>query len=448
MLQLPPARLAGKHSDVRMSAMSDRGIHESVSQWLLALEGPHWVAIAVAAAALIVGVHSLRRWLEGRRARAILDEALRLELITPASLHPVIDPDICIGSGSCLSACPEGKILGLVDGVATLIDASHCIGHGKCAAECPVSAIRLVFGSAERGVELPEVDEFFETSRPGVHIVGELGGMGLIKNALTQGLQVAARLGQTLSRPPGRRGPGSGDRRRRAGRDRDRGRRARRRPVVRSSSSRTRVGGTVAHYPRQKLVMTETREPALLRRVRHAPGCRRRSWSRRSPTSRRRRDIQVHEQTKVTGHRRRAGRLRRHHPARGRARAPRGPGDRTARHARGCWACPARSCPRSPTGWSTRTSTRGSGCWWWAAATRRWRRRSSCGARATGEVTIAYRRPEFGALPAAEQAKARGALAAGRVRALMSTEIAEVEADAVVVDAGACGHRRGSRTTS
>ena len=51
-------------------------------------------------------------------------------------------------------------------------------------------------GSAERGVDLPEADPFFESSRPGVHIVGELGGMGLIKNAMTQGLQVADRLSQ------------------------------------------------------------------------------------------------------------------------------------------------------------------------------------------------------------------------------------------------------------
>src|SRR5207244_11116511 len=99
-----------------------------------------------------------RPWREDRRAKKKLAEAVRLQLDVPASLHPVIDPDICIGSGSCISACPEGKILGMVDGVATLINASKCIGHGKCASECPVGAIKLVFGSEERGVELPEVD--------------------------------------------------------------------------------------------------------------------------------------------------------------------------------------------------------------------------------------------------------------------------------------------------
>jgi len=147
---------------------------------------------------VVLAVYLLRRRMEDRRAKHKLADAIRLELNVPTSLHPVIDPDICIGSGSCISACPEGKILGLVDGVATLLNASKCIGHGKCAVECPVNAIRLVFGTEERGVELPEVDEFFETSRAGVHIVGELAGMGLIKNALTQGLQVAARFKETI----------------------------------------------------------------------------------------------------------------------------------------------------------------------------------------------------------------------------------------------------------
>src|SRR5215831_11149816 len=162
----------------------------------------HLLIAAVASLVLIFGAYLVRRYLEDRRAKHKLADAVRLELNVPTSLHPVIDPDVCIGSGSCITACPEGKILGLVDGVATLLNASKCIGHGKCAAECPVDAIKLVFGSAERGVDLPEVDEFFETSRAGVHIVGELAGMGLIKNALTQGLQVAARFKESIDRAP------------------------------------------------------------------------------------------------------------------------------------------------------------------------------------------------------------------------------------------------------
>src|SRR5438552_879877 len=159
-----------------------------------------FAVIAVLGLGVTLAHHIVRRR-EDRRARSKLAEAVRQKLDVPASLHPVIDPDICIGSGSCLSACPEGRILGIVDGVAKLVDASKCIGHGRCASECPVQAIRLVFGTAERGVDLPEVDEHFETARPGVHIVGELAGMGLIRNALVQGLQVAARLKETIDAP-------------------------------------------------------------------------------------------------------------------------------------------------------------------------------------------------------------------------------------------------------
>ncbi len=224
---------------------------------LQALTQDHLVVGTCILIGLLYLAFRLRRKLEDRRAKHKLEEAVRLELNIPTSLHPVIDPDVCIGSGSCISACPEGKILGLVNGIATLLNASKCIGHGKCAAECPVDAIKLVFGSSERGVELPEVDEFFETSREGVHIVGELAGMGLIKNALIQGLQVAARLKATIDRSAGAKNVdvvivGAGP----AGIATAVGCRAA--GLSYSLLEQDTVGGTVAHYPRQKLVMTET----------------------------------------------------------------------------------------------------------------------------------------------------------------------------------------------
>ena len=151
----------------------------------------------------------LRRRRRHRQSFAKALDAARREVKVPLTLHPVIDPDICIGSLTCLKSCPEGDILGVVNGAARLIHADHCIGHGRCAAECPVDAIKLVVGTRERGVDLPMVDQYFESSRHGVHIVGELGGMGLIKNAMTQGLQVSRRLGEVTPRtlrgaPPGK----------------------------------------------------------------------------------------------------------------------------------------------------------------------------------------------------------------------------------------------------
>src|SRR3972149_1605446 len=93
-------------------------------------------------------------------------------------------------SGACVTACPEKDILGLVNGRANLINSSHCIGQGACASACPGGAIKLVFGTETRGVDIPHVTPNFETNIKGVFIVGELGGMGLIKNAVTQGREV------------------------------------------------------------------------------------------------------------------------------------------------------------------------------------------------------------------------------------------------------------------
>ena len=107
----------------------------------------------------------------------------------PVSLHPVINPDLCIGSGACVTACPEHDILGVAHGKGITINASRCVGHGACFHACPVQAITLCIGTEKRGVELPHISQEFETTIPGLFIAGELGGMGLIKNAVEQGKQ-------------------------------------------------------------------------------------------------------------------------------------------------------------------------------------------------------------------------------------------------------------------
>ena len=109
-------------------------------------------------------------------------------LTEPLSLHPVVDPLGCIGSGSCAKVCPE-QALGIIDGKAQLTNPAACIGHGACAAACPVSAITLVYGTERRGVDIPLVKPNFETNVPGIFIAGELGGMGLIRKASEQGRQ-------------------------------------------------------------------------------------------------------------------------------------------------------------------------------------------------------------------------------------------------------------------
>lgn len=203
-----------------------------------------------------IGWFMLRRRSKREAAdSAALAQAVKEGRAEPMTLHPVIDPDRCIGSLSCLSVCPEGDILGVIDGKAALVNPSACIGHGKCELECPVNAISLVFGSAKRGVDLPEVNEFFETSRKGLHIVGELGGMGLIKNAITQGLQLAKHLGPELKAAPKDIADvivvGAGP----AGLATALG--LREQGLTFHVLEQESLGGTIAHYPRQKVVMSE-----------------------------------------------------------------------------------------------------------------------------------------------------------------------------------------------
>ena len=118
-----------------------------------------------------------------------LKESQIAGLTEPASLHPLIDPAKCIGSRACVSACPEGDVIGIINGKAQLINPTKCIGHGACELACPLGAISLVFGTEKRGIDIPDIGADFQTNIPGIYIAGELGGMGLIRNAVEQGRQ-------------------------------------------------------------------------------------------------------------------------------------------------------------------------------------------------------------------------------------------------------------------
>ncbi|MBI1818967.1 MAG: NAD(P)-binding domain-containing protein [Nitrospirae bacterium] len=141
---------------------------------------------------LITGIWTVQIYLRRKTDERNLQrlEATKAEGLTePPSLHPVINPDLCIGSGACVAACPEGDVLGMIRGKGAIINPTHCIGHGACFAACPVEAITLVFGTKKRGVDIPHVKPDFETNVSGIFIAGELGGMGLIRNAVEQGRQ-------------------------------------------------------------------------------------------------------------------------------------------------------------------------------------------------------------------------------------------------------------------
>lgn len=142
-----------------------------------------------ALAVLPVAFYFFRSTSKSRAAQRQLAKNVESGLTEPASLHPVIDPNLCLGSGACVPACPEGDIIGMIRHKAELINPTKCIGHGACARACPHGAISLVFGTEKRGVDIPNVKPNFETNVAGLFIAGELGGMGLIRNAIEQGRQ-------------------------------------------------------------------------------------------------------------------------------------------------------------------------------------------------------------------------------------------------------------------
>lgn len=142
----------------------------------------------IVAIILLIYLFKLRR--ETRRSNKKVAFAKEHGLHEPVSLHPVVDVNSCIKSGACIRACPEHDVLGISSGRAIVINASRCVGHGACFNACPVEAITLCIGTEKRGVDLPHVSQTFETNVAGIYIAGELGGMGLIKNAVEQGRQV------------------------------------------------------------------------------------------------------------------------------------------------------------------------------------------------------------------------------------------------------------------
>jgi putative YpdA family bacillithiol system oxidoreductase len=124
-------------------------------------------------------------------------EAQSLGVDKPLTQYPQIDYYRCIGCGACVKACPEGGVLGLVQGKATIINGLKCVGHGLCAEACPVNGIKVGLGDIKSRDDIPILSSSNETNLPGIYIAGELGGLALIKNAISQGNKVVKEMAKS-----------------------------------------------------------------------------------------------------------------------------------------------------------------------------------------------------------------------------------------------------------
>jgi thioredoxin reductase/Pyruvate/2-oxoacid:ferredoxin oxidoreductase delta subunit len=217
------------------------------------------IALAIAA---VVSAFFLRGYLKGLKKRDELAhkaaEKGKLFSDGPRSQHPHIDTNYCIGCATCTTVCPEGDVLAMLAGKAVIVNGHKCIGHSLCAEACPVGAITMVMATPSMGADMPYMTPEYETSIENLFIIGELGGLALIKNAVNQGRDcvdhiIRRRVAGPASARPGvydvlivGAGPAGISASLRAIENK----------LNYVTLEQDEIGGTVAKYPRQKLVMT------------------------------------------------------------------------------------------------------------------------------------------------------------------------------------------------
>jgi len=224
----------------------------------------NYLYVYLIAILIIITLYLRRYFRKHAQDVAALEVAVQSGLAEPASLHPIVDPSRCMGSGACAKSCPE-EALGVINGKMALKNAAACIGHGACLAACPTEAITLVFGTEKRGIDIPNISPDFETNVPGIFIAGELGGMGLIRKAAQQGRDAIAAIRKKLGSgqadfdvvivgcgPAGLSAGLSAIHHKL------------RYKVIEQEDS---LGGAVFHYPRQKIAMTAPFELDLVGKV-------------------------------------------------------------------------------------------------------------------------------------------------------------------------------------
>ena len=174
--------------------------------------------------------------------------------------HPVIDLSRCSGCGTCIAACPEDGVLDLVHGQAMVVNGAQCKGIAACERECPVNAITVTISNLEDREDIPALSEDLEAiGTPGLFLAGEITAHALVKTAIDHGVAVGAEVANRVRQQPstdadildlciigaGPAGLACSLEAKRQGLE------------FATLEQEADLGGTVAKYPRRKLVMTQ-----------------------------------------------------------------------------------------------------------------------------------------------------------------------------------------------
>ena len=222
-----------------------------------------WTLLSALAVALAFAVLVL--WSRRRELREMADRQEELQAAKARGSHkarlqyPEVDLAKCIGCGSCVRACPEDGVLELIHGQAIVVHGARCVGHGRCAEECPTAGIVVRLGDLEERRDIPALTpELMSTETPGLYLAGEVTGFALVKTAIEQGRSVAAEVDAKQKKNPKKEAGvldllivGAGPAGLSCSLE------AKQRGLDCLTVDQDQIGGTVAHYPRKKMVLTQ-----------------------------------------------------------------------------------------------------------------------------------------------------------------------------------------------
>jgi thioredoxin reductase len=228
------------------------------------------VVLGLALALTLLRRAELRRMERAIRTR---ERAVRQGSAAAQLQHPVVDLSRCLGCATCVAVCPEDGVLELVHGQAMVVNGARCAGVAACERECPVGAITVTISKLEERTDVPVVDENLEAvGAPGLFLAGEVTAHALIKTAIEHGTAVADEVCSRIEAEPPAEADvldlcivGAGP----AGLAcaLEAKRRGLRFLVLEQEEH---LGGTVAKYPRRKLVITQPVDLPLHGRLRSA----------------------------------------------------------------------------------------------------------------------------------------------------------------------------------